>query len=84
MYFNTVLMLRAVARLGPYLSKYDYCSSGTHEEDEYTQSKLSRVIELANVVGKFDESVLFQGENANVSICSRLRCCFVDDNRTRF
>lgn len=65
-YFNNVLMLRAAARLAPYLSKYDYCSSGTHEEDEITRAKLDRVIELANIVGKFDESVLFRGENALV------------------
>ena len=68
-------MLRAVSRLESYLSKYDYCSSSTHEEDEYTQAKLSRVLELAKVVGKFDESVLFRGENANVSFSSsRVKC----------
>lgn len=65
-YFNTVLLMRAVARLGPYLSVYDYCSSGTHEEDAYTLEKLDAVVKIANDVGQFDESVLFRGENANV------------------
>jgi len=65
-YFDTVLLLRAVARLGPYLSAYDYCSSGTHEEDAYTLRKLGAVIGIAKAVGQFDESVLFRGENANI------------------
>ena len=65
-YFDTVVLLRAVARLGPYLSAYDYCSSGTHEEDAYTLRKLGAVIGIAKAVGQFDESVLFRGENANV------------------
>jgi ERO1-like protein beta len=65
-YFNTVLLLRAVARLGPYLSAYDYCASGTHEDDVITYSRLEKVIEIARVAGKFDETALFKGENANV------------------
>lgn len=68
MYFNTVLLLRAVSRLGPYLSAYDYCSSGTHEEDIFTWNKLSNVINIAQDVGKFDETALFRGENADVFI----------------
>ena len=68
-YFNNVLMMRAVSRLGPYLSAYDYCScnSETHEEDKFTLDKLKRVIEISENVGQFDESVLFRGEDANVS-----------------
>ncbi|KAI0743525.1 endoplasmic oxidoreductin [Daedaleopsis nitida] len=65
-YFDAVLLLRAVARLEPYLSAYDYCASGTHEEDAETYDRLTRVIEIARNVGRFDESVLFRGENANV------------------
>ena len=65
-YFNTVLLLRAVARIGPYLSAYDYCGTGTHEGDAETLAKLTRVIDIAKTVGKFDETSLFNGENANV------------------
>jgi hypothetical protein len=72
MYFNTVLLLRAVSRLGPYLSAYDYCSSGSHQEDALTQGTLHNVIDIAQRVGKFDETALFRGENANVSLCSQL------------
>ena len=68
-YLNTVVLMRAVARLGPYLSAYDYCScnSETHEEDRFTLDRLNRVIEIARNVGQFDESSLFRGEDANVS-----------------
>ncbi|KAG6828213.1 hypothetical protein H0H92_008786 [Tricholoma furcatifolium] len=65
-YFNTVLLLRAVSRLGPYLTEYDYCSTGTHEDDESTLDKVQKVVAMAQNVGKFDESVLFRGQNANV------------------
>jgi hypothetical protein len=76
-YFNTVLLLRAVARLGPYLSAYDYCSTGTDEDDAETSAKLLNVIAIAQKVGKFDETVLFRGENANVgTICFRCFCSY--------
>ncbi|KZV88086.1 endoplasmic oxidoreductin-1 [Exidia glandulosa HHB12029] len=68
-YFNTVLMLRALSRIGPYLAKYDLCS-GDHDTDasieEFTKRELGSVVDLAQTVGKFDESVLFRGENALV------------------
>ncbi|KZT43616.1 endoplasmic oxidoreductin [Sistotremastrum suecicum HHB10207 ss-3] len=64
-YFNTVLLLRAVSRLGPYLTAYDYCT-GDHSEDEASRQMVQNVVDIASSVGKFDESVLFRGENANV------------------
>ena len=66
-YFNTVLLLRAVSRLGPYLSAYDYCSTGTHEEDTQTKNLLGSIIDIAQQVGKFDEKLMFAGDDANVS-----------------
>lgn len=71
-YFNTVLMLRAVARLGPYLSAFDYCSTGNHEDDQQTLAKIFSVVDIAQNVGKFDETLLFRGEDANVSAVSFL------------
>ncbi|KAG6898177.1 hypothetical protein C0992_004164 [Termitomyces sp. T32_za158] len=65
-YFNTVLLLRAVSRLGPYLAAFDYCSTGTHEDDQTTLDKINKVVNIAHNVGKFDETVLFRGQNANV------------------
>ena len=66
-YFDTILLLRAVARLGPYLSAFDYCSTGKREDDVETLHTLTKVINIAQNVGKFDESLLFRGENANAS-----------------
>jgi hypothetical protein len=63
-----VLLLRAVARIGPYLSSYDYCSSGTEQDDVETLQRLSTVIDLAQNIGKFDENALFRGDDANVRI----------------
>lgn len=69
MYFNAVLLLRAVARIGPYLSAYDYCGGiGNHETDPYTLAELNSVINIAQNVGKFDEKALFRGPNAEVGI----------------
>ncbi|PPQ62937.1 hypothetical protein CVT24_006177 [Panaeolus cyanescens] len=65
-YFDTILLLRAVARLGPYLSAYDYCSTGNHEDDVETLSLVSKVVNIAKDAGRFDETVLFRGENAAV------------------
>ncbi|CAK5265701.1 unnamed protein product [Mycena citricolor] len=65
-YFNTVLLLRAMARIGPYLEAFDYCSTGTHEDDAETLTKLRAVVGIAQHAGQFDETVLFRGENANV------------------
>ncbi|KAH9935323.1 endoplasmic oxidoreductin [Fomitopsis serialis] len=70
LYFDVVLLLRAVARLGPYLSAYDYCGTDDHEKGVHleTHERLERVIDVATAVGKFDETVLFRGENANVHV----------------
>lgn len=71
-YFNTILLLRAVHRLGPYLSAFDYCSTGKHDDDAETWDRLGKVLTIAKDTGKFDETVLFRGENANVSSHTRL------------
>ena len=74
-----MLLLRAVARLAPYLSEYDYCTlSGNSltphdhshlpdlEDEVRTLLRLDNVMKIAKHVGKFDERVLFRGANANV------------------
>ncbi|KAF8520439.1 endoplasmic oxidoreductin [Hysterangium stoloniferum] len=70
-YFNTVLLLRAVARLSRYLSAYDYCTTpeGVHEHDGgniRTKQLLEDAMNIAKDVGRFDENVLFKGENSAV------------------
>lgn len=81
-YFNTVLLLRAVARIGPYLSAYDYCALGTQEDDANTLGKISKVVSIASNVGMFDESAMFRGDDANVSyFMSGSRCVLNRFNR---
>ncbi|KAG8834481.1 hypothetical protein FRC17_008537 [Serendipita sp. 399] len=67
-YFNTVILLRAISRLGPYLSGYDICASTKHDENHSEEaqikSQLRSIVSIADRVGKFDESILFKGENA--------------------
>lgn len=66
-YFDVVLMLRAVARIGPYLNNYNYHGSGSHEpSEEHIHDKIANLVNIAQTVGKFDEKLLFQGEDANV------------------
>ncbi|KAG8682470.1 hypothetical protein FRC11_014831 [Ceratobasidium sp. 423] len=66
-YFNTVLMLRALRKVGPYLQAYNICS-GDHEEEKRSRFLLNNVLEIAGEVGKFDESTLFKGADAAVCI----------------
>lgn len=62
-YFNNVLILRAISRLGPYLSAYDICSTDDSNDFDISQQQLRKIIAIADRVGKFDESILFRGEN---------------------
>ncbi|CAE6478025.1 unnamed protein product [Rhizoctonia solani] len=64
-YFNTVLMLRALGKIGPYLQAYDICS-GDLEEEKRSRFLLNNVLDIAGEVGKFDESTLFQGPDAAI------------------
>lgn len=74
-YFNTVLLLRAVARAGPYLEAYD-TSSGVNQDlpGEAAPALLKDVISVANNVGQFDETSLFRGSEATVSTLIAILC----------
>lgn len=69
MYFNLVLLLRAVSRAAPYLSAYDVCS-GDPIWDKAAMTGIQRVIAASSGAGRgpekevFDEGGLFNGENA--------------------
>lgn len=62
MYFNTVLLLRAISRAERYLAAYDLNTGGGQDENALTTSLVREVIDRAKVVGQFDETQLFQGE----------------------
>ncbi|KAL1838117.1 hypothetical protein VTJ49DRAFT_3022 [Mycothermus thermophilus] len=63
LYFNYALLTRAVAKLGPYLSRrsdYTFCL-GEPEQDEVTRSKVLDVAgRAASVPHIFDESLMFK------------------------
>ncbi|GAB1310253.1 endoplasmic oxidoreductin-1 [Madurella fahalii] len=63
LYFNYALLTRAVAKLGPYLSKqadYTFCT-GDLEQDVATRAKIMAVTEKAASVPQiFDESLMFK------------------------
>ncbi|KAF9265902.1 endoplasmic oxidoreductin [Marasmius fiardii PR-910] len=60
-YFNTVLLLRAVARLGPHFFLYDYAEGA---DTAAVTLRLNNVLGIAHEAGKFDEKTLFDGINA--------------------
>jgi ERO1-like protein beta len=64
MYLNTVLLLRAVSRVGPFLSAYNLDS----ERESKTNALLTDVLSIAKAVGAFDEKALFAGNDAKVRI----------------
>lgn len=80
-YFNTVLLLRAVARAAPYLKAYDIGTApisrymdeqavAKRQEDKQARTALSDVLKLAKsdeIAIGFDEGDFFTGEDAVVS-----------------
>ncbi|KAJ8093686.1 endoplasmic oxidoreductin-1 [Marasmius tenuissimus] len=60
-YFNTVILLRAVARLGPHLHLYDYAEG---EDTTAVAAQLDSLLSIAQDAGKFDERTLFSGISA--------------------
>ncbi|KAG8911544.1 hypothetical protein FRC00_006288 [Tulasnella sp. 408] len=79
MYFNTVLLLRAISRAERYLAAYDLNTGGGQDENALTTSLVREVIDRAKVVGQFDETQLFQGE-AKVNGLENRGCDVADKN----
>ncbi|KIK62650.1 hypothetical protein GYMLUDRAFT_242792 [Collybiopsis luxurians FD-317 M1] len=65
-YFNTVLLLRAIARITSHLEQYDFYLGVAGADDDLNEAKrsLGRVVEIAKQVGKFNESWMFSGADA--------------------
>jgi ERO1-like protein beta len=59
LYFNYALVLRAVAKVGPYLQNYTFCS-GDAAQDRDTKDKLQTLtMKAARAPQIFDESLMF-------------------------
>ncbi|KIR31652.1 endoplasmic oxidoreductin 1 [Cryptococcus deuterogattii MMRL2647] len=71
-YFNAVLLLRAVARAAPYLKAYDISTSPAgllKEGDKKAKTRLGEVLSLAGGQGMgkgFDEADFFAGEDSGI------------------
>ncbi|KAF8342179.1 uncharacterized protein EI90DRAFT_3150264 [Cantharellus anzutake] len=61
LYFNNVLLLRAVSRVGPYLSAYSL-----DDEEKGADELLDNVLNIAKSAGAFDETALFRGNDAKI------------------
>ena len=60
LYFNYALLTRAIAKLGPHLQRYIFCS-GEPEHDNLTREKVLAVTQTAASVPQiFDESLMFK------------------------
>ncbi|KAJ3887831.1 endoplasmic reticulum Oxidoreductin 1-domain-containing protein [Lentinula edodes] len=60
-YFNTVLLLRAISRMTPYLEQYDYFHGTSDAHIDEAKRNLEKVVDIAQRVGRFDESQMFTG-----------------------
>ncbi|KAI0108938.1 endoplasmic oxidoreductin [Nemania sp. FL0031] len=60
LYFNYALLTRAVAKLGPYLQGYTFCT-GEPDQDAATKAKVLAVTQASSSVPQiFDESLMFK------------------------
>ncbi|KAJ3816377.1 hypothetical protein F5880DRAFT_1451222, partial [Lentinula raphanica] len=54
-YFNAVLLLRAVSGITPYLTQYDYFQGVTQELFGEAKWNLDNVVDITQHTGRFDE-----------------------------
>ncbi|RKF81220.1 Endoplasmic reticulum oxidoreductin-1 [Golovinomyces cichoracearum] len=63
LYFNYAIVMRAIIKLGPYLSEYAYCSDDA-TQNSITKIKVQSLVEKASAMPQlFDESVMFVNED---------------------
>jgi Endoplasmic Reticulum Oxidoreductin 1 (ERO1) len=66
LYFNYVVVLRAVTKLSSYLDSYTYCS-GDPTQDEFTKDKVNSLITAAQLAApSFDESRMFDPNDPTI------------------
>ena len=66
LYFNYVVVLRAVTKLSEYLDAYTYCS-GDPQQDAFTQRKVRSLIAAAQLASPtFDESRMFDPNDPTI------------------
>jgi ERO1-like protein beta len=66
LYFNYVVVLRAITKLSGYLDSYSYCS-GDPTQDTFTQQKVHSLITTAQIAApSFDESRMFDPNDPTI------------------
>ena len=81
LYFNYALVLRAVAKLEPYLKTYRFCA-GDAAENTATQSKVAKLAATAaSTPMVFDESVMFQDPASGIELKEDFRNRFRNVSR---
>ncbi|TPX35329.1 hypothetical protein SmJEL517_g02289 [Synchytrium microbalum] len=65
MYFNYVVLLRSIGKLGPVLDSFDLCASGANGDSETIKTLLKSITKKTCLASPpFDESALFRGPDA--------------------
>lgn len=59
LYFNYALLVRAVAKLGPYLQRHTFCPCDPAQDDQTKEKVYALTSQAASVPQIFDESLMF-------------------------
>jgi ERO1-like protein beta len=66
LYFNYVVVLRALTKVSDYLQDYSYCS-GDPDQDDFTRDKVHKLISTAQIAApSFDESRMFDPNDPTI------------------
>ena len=66
LYFNYVVVLRALTKVSNYLQDYSYCS-GDPDQDDFTRDKVHKLISTAQIAApSFDESRMFDPNDPTI------------------
>jgi ERO1-like protein beta len=66
LYFNYVVVLRALTKVANYLEDYSYCS-GDPDQDDFTRDKVHKLISTAQIAApSFDESRMFDPNDPTI------------------
>ena len=67
-YFNYALVLRAIAKLEPYLKDYTFCSGDVDQDRDTKQKVMELAYKAAHTPPIFDESLMFQDPASGIEL----------------
>ncbi|CAG8487719.1 7759_t:CDS:10 [Ambispora gerdemannii] len=66
-YFNYVVLLRAISKLSPYLRGYEFCAGGGRDEDTKVKNMVTELTNAAvSCHGTFDEKLMFASDESRL------------------